>query len=49
MKNEVKMFTLLTQIYPRKFVDYFVHNYFRFLDDIFHTGLISFDTEPFTN
>ena len=44
---EVKMFALLPQIYPGDFVDYFVHNYFRFLDDIFHTWLINFDIEPF--
>ena len=42
---EVKMFALLPQIYPRDFVDYFVRNYFRFLDDIFHTWLINFDIE----
>ena len=44
---EVKMFALLAQIYPRDFVDYFVRNYFRFLDDIFHTWLINFNIEPF--
>ena len=44
---EVKMFALLPQIYPRDFVDYFARNYFRFLDDIFHTWLINFDIEPF--
>ena len=44
---EVKIFALLPQIYPRDFVDYFVCNYFRFLDDIFHTWLINFDIEPF--
>ena len=44
---EVKMFALLPQIYLRDFVDYFVRNYFRFLDDIFHTWLINFDIEPF--
>ena len=44
---EVKMFALLPQIYPRDFVDYFVRNYFRFLDDIFRTWLINFDIEPF--
>ena len=44
---EVKMFALLPQIYPRDFVDYFVRNYFRFLDDIFHTWLINSDIEPF--
>ena len=37
---EVKMFALLPQIYPRDFVDYFVSNYFRFLDDIFHTSIL---------
>ena len=44
---EVKKFVLLPQIYPRDFVDFFVRNYFRFLDDIFHTWLIDFDIEPF--
>ena len=44
---EAKMFALLPQIYPRDFVGYFVRNYFRFLDDIFHTWLINFDIEPF--
>ena len=42
---EVKMFALLPQIYP--IVDYFVRNYFRFLDDIFRTWLINFDIETF--
>ena len=41
------MFALLPQIYPKDFVNYFVRNYFRFLDDIFHTWLINFDIEPF--
>ena len=44
---EIKRFALLAQIYPRDFVDYFVSNFFRFLDDIFHTWLINFDIEPF--
>ena len=43
---EVKMFALLPQIYPQDFADYFVSNYFRFLEDIFHTWLINFDIEP---
>ena len=42
------MFILLPQLYPRDFVDYLVHNYFTFLDDIFHTWLISFDIEAFS-
>ena len=44
---EVKIFALLPQIYPRDFGDYFVRNYFRFLDDIFHKWLINFGIEPF--
>ena len=44
---EVKMFVLLPQIYHRDFVYYFVCNYFRFLDNIFHTWLINFNIEPF--
>ena len=44
---EVKMFALLPQISPRDFVDYFVRNYFRFLDDIFYPWLINFDIESF--
>ena len=44
---EVKVSSLLPQIYRRDFVDYFVRNYFRFLDDIFHTWLINFDIETF--
>ena len=43
---EIKRFDLLAQIYPRDFVDYFVRNYFRFLD-IFHTWLINVDIEPY--
>ena len=33
---EVKMFSLLPQIYLRDFVDFFSRHYFRFLDDVFH-------------
>ena len=39
---ETKIFSLLPQIYPRDFVDYFVRKDFRFLD-IFHTWLINFN------
>ena len=35
------------QKHPSDFVDYFVSNYFRFLDDIFHTWLINFDIKTF--
>lgn len=44
---EIKMFSFLPQIYPKDFVDYFIRNYFRFLDDIFHKWLSHFDIEPF--
>ena len=43
----VEMFAFLPQIYPRDFVDYFVCNYFRFMDDIFHIWIINFGIEPF--
>ena len=41
------MCSLLPKIYARDFVDIFIRNYFRFLDDIFQTWLINFDIEPF--
>ena len=34
--KEIKLFTLLPQVYPQDFVDFLFQNYFRFLDDIFH-------------
>ena len=34
--EEIKMFVLLPQLYPQDFVDFFICNYFRFLDDVFH-------------
>ena len=40
---EVKMFQLLPQLYPNDFVDFVIRNYFRFLDDIIHEWLRSFD------
>ena len=43
----VKMFALLPQLYPQDFVDFFIRNYFRFLDDVFHKWLDNFDGEPF--
>ena len=45
--EEVKMFALLQQIYPQDFVDVFISNYFRFLDDVFHKWFDNFDIEPF--
>ena len=41
------MFALLQQLYPHDFVDFFMGNYFPFLDDIFHLWLENFDNEPF--
>ena len=35
---EEKMFALLPQIYPKDFVDFFLRNYFQFLDDVFING-----------
>ena len=37
---EEKMLAILPQIYPKDFVDYFIRNYFRFSDDVFHKWLI---------
>ena len=45
--KEVKMFALLPQLYPQGFVDFIMHNYFRFLEDVFHKSLDNFDIKPF--
>ena len=45
--EQVKMFALLPQLYLQDFVDFFIRNYLRFLDDIFHNWLDDFDIEPF--
>ena len=39
--------SLLPQSYPQDFVDFFIRNYFRFLDDVFQKWLDNFDIEPF--
>ena len=41
------MFALLTQLCLQDFVDFFIRDYFRFLDDVFHIGLENFDFEFF--
>ena len=41
------MFSLLPTIYPQDFVDFIIRNYFRFLDDVFHAWLRSFDITQF--
>ena len=38
---------LLLPLYLQHFVDFFISNYFRFLDDIFHKWLDNFDIESF--
>ena len=44
---EEKMFAILLQIYPKDFVDFFICNNFRFLDDVFHKWLIQFNIQDF--
>ena len=41
------MFAILPHIYPKDFVDFFICNYFRFLDDVFHKWLIQFNIQGF--
>ena len=45
--KEVKLFAFLDQLYPQDFVEFFLQNYFRFLDDIFHKLLENFDIKQF--
>ena len=40
-------FALLPQLHPQDFVDFFICNDIRFLDDVFHKWLDNFDIEPF--
>ena len=44
---EVKAFERLPAYYPIDFVNYFVENYFRFLDDVDYSWLEDFDPQPF--
>ena len=44
---EVKLFDQLPQHYPYDFVQFFIDNYFRFLDDLDYTWLDEFDPRPF--
>ena len=34
--KEIKLFTLLPQVYPQDFVNFLLQNYSRFIDQIFH-------------
>lgn len=44
---EVKLFDRLPSLYPIDFVQYFINNYFRFLDDVDYSWLEEFDAKPF--
>ena len=44
---EEKMFSLLPQVFPQDFVDFFVRSYFRFIDDVIHQWLMLFNIELF--
>ena len=46
--KEVHLFILLPEIYPQDFVDWFIRNYFRFLDDLCHKWRMKFDIEIFS-
>ena len=45
--KKIKIFALLPQIYSQDFVDYFLRNYFRFLDDILYNWFRNFDIKHF--
>ena len=44
---EKRMFAILPQVFPTDFVDFFIRNYFRFIDDVIHQWLSGFDIELF--
>ena len=44
---EVQIFARLPDIFPLDFVDFFIRNYFRFLDDLFHKWLSYSNIEQF--
>ena len=44
---EENVLAILPQIYPKDFADFFVRNYFRFLDGVFHKWLIQFNIQDF--
>lgn len=43
---EITAFNELPKIYPLDFVEYFIENYFRFLDDVDYSWLEDFDPQP---
>ena len=44
---EIKAFAELPKLYPIDFVNYFIENYFRFLDDVDYSWLKDFNPQPF--
>ena len=44
---EVKAFDQLPKLYPVDFVNFFIENYFRFLDDVDYSWLEDYDPKPF--
>ena len=44
---EEKMFSILAQIYPKDFVNFFIYNYFQFLDNVFRKWLLKFNIQDF--
>ena len=44
---EIKAFAELPKLYPIDFVNYFIENYSRFLDDVDYSWLEDFNPEPF--
>ena len=45
--KEMKLFSLLPQVYSQNFVDFLLWNYFKFLDIVFHKYLENFDVKQF--
>ena len=45
--HEEKIFVLLPQIYPKTLAEFFVYNYFQFLDDVFHKWMMQFNIQHF--
>ena len=46
---EIRMFTRLPEVYNRDFVEFFINNYFRFLDDIQYKWDVQYDITPLWN
>ena len=45
--QKIKMFVLLPQLHPQDLVNFFICNYYRFLEGVFHKWLANFDIESF--